>query len=103
MTELATPPAADQAGRHHRHLVQELLDALGAEQRAVQFPEISGVSDFFSVCSRHGIASVSFSASYPQLARQTRPREPGPGHAHRLRSARPRAGGLHMPMINTLS
>ena len=74
----ARQPAADQAGRHHRHLVQELLDALGAEQRAVQFPEVSGVSDFFSVCSRHGIAFVSFPIIYPQLARQTRPRQSAP-------------------------
>jgi hypothetical protein len=31
------------------------LGCIGAEQRAVQFGEVFGVSDAFSVFSRHGI------------------------------------------------
>jgi len=48
----ARQAAAHQSRRLHGHLVQELLDALGAEQCAVQFPEIFRVGEFrCDVCS----------------------------------------------------
>jgi hypothetical protein len=45
--------------------VQELLDTPGTEQRAVQFPEIAGVSEFFSVFSRHDIPIGRVRSAYP--------------------------------------
>ena len=75
----AGQPAAHQPGRHHGHFVQELLDALGTEQRAVQFPEIAAVSDYFSVFSRHSHSHSCcvLSSRVPLPSTQTWPRAHG--------------------------
>jgi hypothetical protein len=67
----ARQAAADQAGRQHGHLVQELLDTLGAEQGAVQVLEILRIGIF-----RCAIYSEIFIHRHPHLM-ETRPAHPG--------------------------
>jgi hypothetical protein len=57
--------------------VQELLDALGAEQRAVQIPEVSGVGDVCSVLSRHGIRIRLVFGHLPRASAANVTEEPG--------------------------
>jgi hypothetical protein len=67
----ARQAAADQAGRQHGHLVQELLDALGAEQGTVQILEILRIGIF-----RCDFYSEIFIHRHPDPM-DTRPAHPG--------------------------